>query len=175
MPRSTRTALSFALSAFAAIVVFAPSSALAAPGTYALSNLEIKPPSCVKIIEREEGALLFANNCRSSFTVRPVPDACAGCDPEIVLEAGEIGWYGLASSLPGDEDTVDGPRQATWQQGARRGQVSAQVTFVPRVLAAGGCQISPGLPLGGGAFAALALAGVIGIRRRRRLIAAKDA
>lgn len=140
----------------------------AASGTYTLSEIDAKRlPRCVQIVEQEEAALLFANNCGEPFTVTPIAETCAGCDPEITLAPGEIGWYGLAPALPGDEARAEGARHVTWHQpGGRSGTLSAQVAFDPGALATGGCAVAPA-PAGGFAGLLMLLGGALGLRRRR--------
>lgn len=165
-----RIRLAAVLTTALAALCFVPAAASAAPGTYGLENLEVDLPACVQIVEREEGALLFSNGCKRSFSVTPVESDCPGCDPEITLAPGEMGWYGLASPLPGDEARVAGPRVATWfEDGGRSGALTARLVFMPAEIASGGCAVHPAASGGAAGFAML-FGLTFAIRRRRRLL-----
>lgn len=152
-----------------ALLVALPTVALAAPGAYSLDDLDTDLPKCVEIAEQEEAALLFANHCDQTFTVTPIAEACLGCDPAIVIEPGEIGWYGLAPTPNGDGTAAMGTRAATWHQDSgRSGTISARVGMAPVELAGGGCAIHPAAPAGG-AFVGFAFifGSLVRLRRRR--------
>lgn len=158
LPRITLLALLFAL----------PAIALAGPGAYSLDDLDADLPKCVEIAEQEEAALLFANHCGQTFTVTPIAEACAGCDPAITLAPGEVGWYSLTPSAVVElADT--GTRSATWHQDSgRSGTISAKVGLVAAEMATGGCAIHPAAPAGG-AFVGFAFlfGSLVRLRRRR--------
>lgn len=146
-----------------------PALAAAAPGAYTLNDLDADLPACVEIAEQEEAALLFANHCEQTFTITPIAEACAGCDPAITLAPGEIGWYGLVQATAEAEHSAAGTRAATWHQDSgRSGTLSAKVGLAPVELATGGCQIHPAAPAGGAFFGlAFMLGGLLRLRRRR--------
>lgn len=154
-----------------AALIGLPTLAAAAPGTYTLHDVKASFPACVRITDKEEGAILLANTCAQALTLAPVDGACLGCDAAITLAPTEIGWYGLAPTLPGAEADATGPRQVRWQQdGGRSGELTATVAFIARVSdAGGGCAIHPGVPAGGAGFA-IFVGALLGLRRRRAMI-----
>ncbi|MEZ4432715.1 MAG: hypothetical protein R3F65_09900 [bacterium] len=162
-----RTALAAALTL--AALLAPPDTAAAASGTYTLHDVKAGFPACVRITDKEEGAILLANTCAQAITLVPIDGACLGCDPATTLAPSEIGWYGLAPTLPGDEADATGPREVRWQQeGGRSGTLTATVAFIaPLAEAGGGCAIHPGVPAGGAGLA-LFTGALLGLRRRRR-------
>ncbi len=151
-----------------ALLVALPTMAIAGPGAYTLDDLDADLPRCVEITEQEEAALLFANHCDQTFTVTPIAEACAGCDPAIVLAPGEVGWYGLAPGAEADF-AATGTRTATWHQDSgRSGTISAKVGLAAAELATGGCAIHPAAPAGGAFIGFGFLFGSLLRLRRRR-------
>ncbi len=166
-PHRTAAPAALALATLLA-AIFSATAAQAGPGTYTLHDVDAKLPTCARITDKEEGAILIQNTCGQALTLTPVDGTCAGCDPEMTFAPGEIGWYGLAPTLPGAETDATGPRAVRWQQdNGRSGELTANVALIASAIdTAGGCAIHPGVPASGAGLGLFAAAMMM-LRRRR--------